>query len=581
MNSKFDTSEQFKIIIVSITMMLFVSISVLATSLWLLYQSMFSQEVEKLQTLVERQINVLEPLKLSEIDNQQKLNITNIKILKAFSSASNFGQTGEFVLGIKRLDNIEFLSTFRFPLDNQVNIIPLDSAFAAPMRRALAKERGWLVGQDYRGEEVLAAYQYLKSSDLGVVAKIDIKEVNAPFIYTAIKTAIIAVVLIGIGGLLMFYRTIPIIRRLKTNQETFNNLLESSPDAMIIVNSSREIIYNNQNAEVMFGYLTHELIELFIEDLIPKNFREHHPQMIASYFKNPSKRTMGFGLELFGLSKSGKTFPCEISLHPILTEGGLQVAATIRDISERKSLELRLMQSEKMEAMSKISGSIAHEFNNLLGIIMGFSSLLKHQLVKQPKLYDYTKQIITAGERGAELTKKMLAFSTVLPTFTTVFDINNLLNDKWDMFKELLSENIILTSDFSDDLLLINVDMSELQNAIIHLCTNAKFAVQGTHKEPKITIQTNHQTIGSKEALIIGLIPGDYVLLSVIDNGTGMDLSVKNRIFEPFFSTKEFGAATGLGLSQVFGLVKRYQGTIRVESKIESGTKFVIYLPRS
>lgn len=576
----FDISEQRKIIIASILMMLVVSITVLTVSLWLLYQSMFSQKVESLQTLVDRQINILQPFVIAELNNQKNLNLKSTIIEKNFSKESNFGKTGEFVLGVRRLDNIEFLSKFRFPIGSQKRIIPFNSDLAAPMRRALDNKSGWLIGQDYRGKKVLAAYQYLNSFDLGLVAKIDMEEVNAPFISAAIKASFVALVIVGIGGLLIFYITIPIIARLKASQKTFKSLIESSQDGIVIVNSSREIVYNNQNIEAMFGYLRHELINLLIEDLMPINFRENHPKMMASYFKNPSKRSMGFGMELFGLTKSGKTFPCEISLNPIQTEDGQAIAATIRDISDRKKLESRIILTEKMDAMSKISGGIAHEFNNLLAIIMGFSSLLKKKLVQQPELYKYSQKIHRAGERGAQLTNKMLVFSNERPIVVSVLDLNVLLKEQWETLKILLTVDVNLTSDFTDDPLLINVDESDLENTIINLCQNAKYAVEENQESSKITIRTSNQIIGNKEAVTLGLTPGDYVLLSIIDNGKGMDARVKKHIFEPFFSTKQFGTVTGLGLSQVFGLVKRSGGTISVDSDIEKGTKFVIYFPR-
>jgi PAS domain S-box-containing protein len=288
------------------------------------------------------------------------------QVTEAYSSLGGFGATGEFVLGLRRGDEIEFLSEFRFPEKGARKIVPLTTDRAAPMRRALNNEPGWMIGLDYRGEQVLAAFQPINELNLGLVAKLDMREVNAPFMKAAATALGIAAFVVFIGGLLILHMARPMVRRIEESQQRFRTLLESAPDAMVIIDAAGEIIMINRRTEEVFGYSRNEIIGQPIEKLMPQRFREQHPEHIRSYFRNPSTRAMGTELELFGLSRAGREFPVEISLSPIETEDGVLVASSLRDITERKQSEAALQAlNENVERQRRTEIAL----NELYGVL--------------------------------------------------------------------------------------------------------------------------------------------------------------------------------------------------------------------
>jgi len=329
----------------AVSLMTAVSIVVLVLTLWMLYRSIFEQRVEGLQAMVQGQVDLIESV--TRFDQQHSQNAvaggagaaTLLQVTEAYSQLAGFGATGEFVLGLRRGDEIEFLSEFRFPVKGARKIVPLTTDRAAPMRRALTNESGWMIGPDYRGEQVLAAFQPINELNLGMVAKLDMREVNAPFMKAAAIALGIAALVIFIGGLLVLRMARPMVHRIEESQRRFRTLIESAPDAMVIIDTAGEIVMVNRRLEEMFGYSSNEIMEQPIEILMPQRFGERHLEHMQSYFRSPSVRAMGAELELFGLTKAGLEFPVEISLSPIETEDSILVASSLRDITERKRAE--------------------------------------------------------------------------------------------------------------------------------------------------------------------------------------------------------------------------------------------------
>jgi len=376
------SKDQKRILLVAISLMIAVSVIVLTLTLWMLYQSNFQQRVEGLQAMVRGQVSLIDAV--ARFDQQHSgsgsWDATLKQIVDGYSRLGGFGKTGEFVLGHRRDDQIEFLSEFRFDKKDARKIIPFTTDRAAPMRRALNNEPGWMIGLDYRGERVLAAFQPIKELNLGLVAKLDMREVTAPFIKTAATALGIAAVVVIIGGLLVLRMARPMVRRIEESQKRFRTLLESAPDAMVIIDASGTIVMVNRRTEELFGYSRDEITGQPIEQLMPQRFRETHPERIRSFFSNPSARPMGSGLELFGCSRTGREFPVEISLSPIETEDGALVASSLRDITERKQAEEKLKalnanietQRRTEIALNKLSELLRceQEMGNLASVIV-------------------------------------------------------------------------------------------------------------------------------------------------------------------------------------------------------------------
>ncbi|MBT4518527.1 MAG: response regulator [Halieaceae bacterium] len=249
-----------------------------------------------------------------------------------------------------------------------------------------------------------------------------------------------------------------------------------------------------------------------------------------------------------------------------------------RDITDASQTEKALRRSQKMDALGHLTGGIAHDYNNMLGLILGYSELLQAELVDQPELLEYADAIFYAGERSANLTKTLLSFSRSTATSKKILDINALLMSERSMLEKTLTAKVVLEFKLQEDLWKTKIDQGEFEDTIINMSINAKHAMQD---EGLLVFTSSNQTIEATEAKYMELTPGQYVLLSVSDNGCGMSDEIKASIFDPFFSTKPADQGTGLGLSQVYGFVKRCGGHIGVYSEVGIGTRFSIYFPRA
>lgn len=257
-------------------------------------------------------------------------------------------------------------------------------------------------------------------------------------------------------------------------------------------------------------------------------------------------------------------------------QGQLQyLIAEGSDITARKNAEEQLRRGQKMEALGKLTGGIAHDYNNMLGIIMGYAEMLVANLQQQPELAKYASEIHRSGERGARLTKKLLAFSRKRQAETEIIDLNVVLNDELHMLEKTLTPKIDLQLDLQKDVWLTEMDKGDLEDAVLNVCINAMHAMP---ESGHLTLSTNNQQLDGLDAEILGLEPGDYVELSITDTGIGMDKLTQARIFDPFFTTKEEG--TGLGLSQVYGFVESTGGTVKVYSEPGKGSRIIFLFPR-
>lgn len=246
------------------------------------------------------------------------------------------------------------------------------------------------------------------------------------------------------------------------------------------------------------------------------------------------------------------------------------------EITERKQQEESLRRTQKMDALGKLTGGISHDFNNILGIILGYGEILSGQISDNPKLVHYVDQITIAGNRGAKLTKKLLQFSKHKGEKPEVTDINICLKSDEDMLRKTLTARVDVKLSLAPFLWKVFIDPSGFQDLILNMAINASHAMSNGGK---LTISTDNVVLTAEDALPMSLAEGEYVCLTVEDTGTGMKSDVKERIFEPFFTTKNTDG-TGLGLSQVYGYVQLFDGAIDVTSHLGKGTCFILYFPR-
>ena len=246
--------------------------------------------------------------------------------------------------------------------------------------------------------------------------------------------------------------------------------------------------------------------------------------------------------------------------------------------TQRQQLEGQLRQAQKMDAMGRLAGGVAHDFNNLLTVIKGNSTLLVDCLQSDDRLLGCARQIESAADRAASLTRQLLAFCRMQVLQPKILDLNVLVSEMCKLLRRLIREDISFTFHAGQSLGRVKADPGQIEQVIMNLVVNAGDAMP---TGGSLTIETHNVTVDEQRVITRPPIrPGEYVLLSVTDIGQGMDAETKARIFEPFFTTKERGKGTGLGLATVYGIIKQSGGCVWVESEPGSGARFEVYLPR-
>ena len=369
-------------------------------------------------------------------------------------------------------------------------------------------------------------------------------------------------------------------KELVKKEENISLILNSMEDGVITIDETGIIYSFNQSAEKMFGYTEKEVAGKNINLILPEPHSPQHDDFILSYQDPKTHKINSIGRDLPVLHKDGHIFSIHMSLaeYPININGKRLYIGSCLDITAFKEQEQQLRHSQKMDALGNLTGGIAHDYNNMLGVILGYAELLKSNLSNNPKLLKYASEIHYAGERGAKLTKKLLAFSKKKSTELSTIDINALVQDNKNMLEKTLTARIQLTLELAPDLWHVYIDQNDLEDAMLNLCINAMHAMQNGGQ---LTLSTHNVVIDSKQAdeLKLSSSTNQYVHLSICDTGTGIDDEIVTRIFDPFFSTKgEMG--NGLGLSQVYGFINRNNGAIKVESKLNQGSCFNLYFPR-
>src|SRR6266536_710310 len=365
---------------------------------------------------------------------------------------------------------------------------------------------------------------------------------------------------------------------LRRSQDRLLGIISSAMDAIITVDDNQRIVVFNKAAEQIFRCPAEQALSQPLDKFIPLRFREAHRQHIRTFGDTGvSSRSMYSPGTLMGVRADGEEFPVEATISQVKTASETLYSVILRDISVRRRTEDELRQAQKMEAVGHLAGGIAHEFNNYLGIIMGYSDLMAEEEVENESLRLGLTEIKGATQKASSLTRQLLAFSRKQIIEPTVLDLNASVWEAHKLLRRLIPANVDVIPVLHPDVGKVKVDPAQIQQILINLVVNARDAMpQGG----KICIETANVELDEEYAgRHIEVRPGRYVMLAVSDNGSGIDEQTQARIFEPFFTTKQKGKGTGLGLSTVYGIVRQSGGHITVESALREGSRFRIYLP--
>ena len=599
-----------KRVILLIFIMATTAFIVAGTTISMLYRSAFKEQQARLMETAQSQAHLIEAVaQFDTVYNKDypggAAAATISQLINAYTKYEHIhsSRTAEFVVGRLDGDQINFL--FRHKHDDAVESLKsvrFDSKLAEPMRLALSGRSGTVVGRDYRGEIVLAAYEAVEVLNLGIVAKIDLAEIRAPFVKAGLIAGLFTVLAVMVGASLFIRITKPLLKHLEEraaelkknnteikreiserkqaektlieSEEKYRQLFENESDAVMIFDAETHRFEDANRAVLdLYGYSKKEFLSLNVEDISAEKSKT---KIALQKIKDnvPGSKLVPSRLHK---KKDGTIFPVEIATGIYNSNGHKKMIGAVRDISERKRLETRLQQANKLEAIGTLAGGIAHDFNNILAAVIGFTELALNNAEKETSLHANLQQVMTAGKRAKDLVQQILTFSRQSDHDLKPVQVKFITKEALKLLRASLPATVEIRQNIQSNSVVM-ADPTQIHQVLMNLYTNAGHAMQEnggtldvilTDVELDLDFTVKHP----------GLNPGPYLKLTVSDTGNGISPDERDRIFDPFFTTKKEGEGTGMGLSVVHGIVKDYGGTIMVYSEPQKGSIFNVFLP--
>jgi two-component system cell cycle sensor histidine kinase/response regulator CckA len=368
-------------------------------------------------------------------------------------------------------------------------------------------------------------------------------------------------------------------------------VLDGAFDAIVTMDTSGTIAAMNLAAERMFGYASEEAIGRDLADLlVPEEHRKQHRQGLLRLRDDPrafeTSRVIGHRLEMTAMRRGGERFPIELSVSRVDQHSRVLFTAWIRDLTSQRAAEAalrlseaQLRQAQKMEAVGRLAGGVAHDFNNVLTAIFGYADLLLDGLPADDRRREDVEEIKRAANRAAALTRQLLAFSRKQVMQPRRLILNETIDSIRKLLAKLVGDDIELHVEMDPDLGHVVADPGQLEQVLMNLAANARDAMP---EGGRLTMRTSNVELRPEDITgLAGIRPGSFVLLVVSDTGLGVPEDARPHIFEPFFTTKAQGEGTGLGLATVYGIVKQSGGWIYLDEAPGPGASFRLYLPTS
>ncbi len=373
-----------------------------------------------------------------------------------------------------------------------------------------------------------------------------------------------------------------LFNRIKESEERYRSLIDFSPLPFLVTRDERIVFVNPAVLDFLGIETTEDVIDTRPDDWIHPDYAKLAGQRRLQVLE---KGGTAEAVELALIRKDGREMTVLANTSRILHDGSPALLSAFQDITDRKQaekerekLQEQLNQARKMESVGRLAGGVAHDFNNMLTVILGYTQAALEDVHPSEPLYSSLREILNAARRSADLTRQLLTFARKQIINPRVLNLNRTVEQMTTMLERLISEHIDLVWRPCRSLWNVKMDPLQVHQILVNLCVNAGDAISGPGR---ITIETANKHIDPSDCKAHpGFIPGDYVLLEVRDNGCGMSGDILENLFEPFYTTKDVGSGTGLGLPMVYGIVRQNKGFIHVESEPGRGTDFRIYLPR-
>ena len=607
-----------KRVFILITIMALNALFVGGIAIFSLYRAAISEERERLVEMAQSQARLIEAVARFGAASDESGGLESARaatlsqIIEAHQNYEQSGRTMEFTLAERKGNSIIFLLRHRHGDLKQPKPIDFISNLAEPMRQALSGRSGTLVGVDYRGERVLAAHEPVSELNFGIVSKIDLSEIRAPFVKAATIAGLLSV-LVVLGGAALFLKiSNPMIKLVEAhnielalaNKKLRQEIVERTRVEEELRKSEvkyRDIYFNIQDVyyETSPDGIILEIspsIEKFSqyqhEDLIGRSLYDLYadPEVTGKVINKILAEGKVGDFEISLRDNDNSQRPCSIVMTAIKDEQGvpLKFIGSMRDIfirkqaeKERKDLEDKIARLQKMEALGLLAGGVAHDLNNVLSGIVGYPDLLLMELAEDSPL---RKPILTmqgSGQKAADIVQDLLTLARRGVITPDVLNLNDIVKDYLASPEherlEAFHSDVQIETNLDRELLNIKCSSTHLRKTVMNLVSNAVEAQVGGGK---ISLLTRNQYIDRPLKGYDNIQEGDYVVLEVSDTGVGIAAEELNRIFEPFYTKKVMGrSGTGLGMAVVWGTVQDHRGYIDIESKEGKGTTFYLYLP--